>query len=179
MTRSDLSSRRSFLRAGAVLSAPLVVPVAALAGDRGAARVAQLEDERAIRDLHQAWMRGVNAGGMDGKATTLLTAGVCSTGDNLCSIGAQRAAPPDAITFDPDGMTATGRFHCAIDIETPLAQNCTLAQMAHLQGNGFVRRTATDVLYVDYIKTGKVWSVARVKFAVAGEFRHEAPPVRT
>jgi hypothetical protein len=172
MTRNALSNRRFFLKAGALFSAPLaVVSMAALAGDRTKVRLAQLEDERALRDLHQTWMRSVNAGATGRNCVPFLAARVQSSEDNVRSVRTDLAAAPGEITFGSDGKTAAGCFHCEVEIETPLAKTCTLGQMAHLQGNGFVRRTETGVLNIDYVKTSEVWSILRVRFAAA-DLRH-------
>ncbi|HEY0281092.1 MAG TPA: hypothetical protein VGC27_00515 [Rhizomicrobium sp.] len=165
MSRNDISTRRTFLKAGAVLSAPLAAaPVAAFAGD-SEARLARLEDENAIRVLHQTWLRSINAGTAGKERVPPLLAGVQAAGDKVRSIAANHAAPPDVIMLAADGRNATGRFHCTIGLERPIAQDCTLAQMAHLQGGGFVRRTESRVLIVDYVKAGGAWSIARVESA--------------
>ena len=36
-------------------------------------------------------------------------------------------------------------------VETAIAQDCTLGQMAHAQGSGFVRRTERRVLNIEYV----------------------------
>ncbi len=62
MTTDTVSTRRSFLKGGAVAAAPLAVAAggAAMAEDGRKARLARLEDEAAIRELHQAWLRRIN-----------------------------------------------------------------------------------------------------------------------
>lgn len=162
MTKDQVSTRRNFLKVGAILSAPLAaLPVAALASDGSTVRLARLEDERAIRDLHQTWLRSVNARTASNKGLALGGAAE----DNVHSIGARLEGPPDEIKIGADGKGATGCFHCAVELETPIAKNCTLAQMAHQQGGGFVRRTESRVLIVDYAKADGAWSIARVKLA--------------
>lgn len=152
MTESP--TRRSFLKVGAVLAAPLAP---ALAGDGAKERLAQFEDERALRDLHQTWLRSVNAGQAGEKELASLHD---AAGEKVRSIVAQPAGPPDDIKID--GNSATGRFHCMIELERPITKNCTLAQMAHLQGDGFVRRTESRVLTVDYAKADGIWSIAKL-----------------
>jgi hypothetical protein len=82
------------------------------------------------------------------------------------SIAADHAGQPDAIKVAADGKSAAGRFPCAVEIETPIAQDCTLARMAHAQGGGFVRRTERRVLKVEYVKAGGAWAIAKVEFAL-------------
>lgn len=162
------STRRLFLKRGALLAAPLaaVVPAAVMADDGLKARLARLENEAAIRELHQTWLRVVNAG--EGDAATPVFAdaqdGVAS--DQIVrTIAADHTGEPDAIEIAAEGNRAAGRFQCAVEIENAIAQDCTLAQMAHAQGGGFVRRTERRVLKVEYTKVGGAWAIAKVELA--------------
>ncbi len=166
MTKNDMSSRRYFLKAGAMLAAPLAaMSGAALASDGSKARLAQLEDERALRDLHQTWMRNANAETMLRRGLPRLNPDAVAVGDKIRSIMANQVGPTDEIEIAAGGKRATGRFHCAVELETPIAPTCTLARMAHLQGGGFVRRTEARVLTIDYVKADGVWSIVLAKLA--------------
>jgi hypothetical protein len=164
MTRDTDSTRRSFLKGGALLAAPLAVAVpAALVADDGLrARLARLEDEAAIRELHQSWLRRVNVGAGAGARAD---AAVAPPDQAVRSIAADHAGEPDAIDLAADGKSAIGRFQCAVEIENAIAQDCTLARMAHAQGGGFVRRTERRVLKVEYVKADGAWAIAKVDFA--------------
>jgi hypothetical protein len=81
------------------------------------------------------------------------------------SIAADHAGEPDAIDLAADGKSAIGRFQCAVEIENAIAQDCTLARMAHAQGGGFVRRTERRTLKVEYVKADGAWAIAKVDFA--------------
>lgn len=167
MAGNNMSTRRNFLKVGALLSAPLAAaPAAAFANDELKARVARLEDEAAIRELHQTWLRRLNAGSASDAALAITDAGGAGA-DQICSIGAHHAGPLDEIKIGPDGKSATGRFHCMVELETALARDCTFAQMAHLQGGGFVRRTEKRVLDARYVKSADGWSVVSVELAKA------------
>ena len=167
MNQDTTSTRRSFLKRGAVLAVPLAaaVPAAVMADDGLKARLARLEDEAAIRELHQDWLRRINTGASD--ATTPLVADPegAALDQAVRSIAADHAAQPDAIEVAADGQSAAGRFPCAVEIETTIAQDCTLAQMARLQGGGFARRTERRVLNVEYVKAYGAWSIAKAEFA--------------
>ncbi len=173
MTKNIDSTRRSFLKGSALLAAPLAaaVPAAVLADDRLKARLARLEDEAAIRELHQTWLRRINTRADDGTgaadAATQLFANPerGAFDETVRSIAADHAGPPDAIEVGADGKSAVGRFHCNVDFETAFAQDCTLAQMAHAQGGGFVHRTERRVLTVDYVKASGAWAIKKVEFA--------------
>jgi hypothetical protein len=169
MSSKNDSTRRSFLKGGALLAVPLAaaVPAAVMADDGLQARLAKLEDEAAIRKLHQSWLQRVNTGA-DAVAPLFPESDVAASGSavrGIAPIAPGHAAQPDAIELAPGARRATARFHCDVEIETPIAQDCTLAQMAHAQGNGFVRRTERRVLKVEYAKTSGEWSVAKAELA--------------
>jgi hypothetical protein len=136
------SSRRAFLKVGAIAAAPLAAAAPAAFADPASfadptrARLQRLEDEAAIRDLHRGWL------GRNPKVTP--------------------SGEPDAITVAVDGRSATGRFACKVEIEAELPRDCTFAQMAHAQGNGAFRSTEHRVLTVSYVKAAAGWIIARV-----------------
>jgi len=152
MTKTNPSSRRAFLKTGALLAAPLAAaPAVALAADGTKARLQKLEDEAAIRDLHQNWLRKINAGERD-----------AALGESVRRIATDHVEP-DAIDLAADGKSATGRFHCAVDVEDALPTDTTIAQMAHAQGHGFISRTERRILKVDYAKTHGAWTIRKAE----------------
>ena len=167
MTKDASSTRRSFLKGGALLVAPLAavgVPAVVIADDELKARLARLENEGAVRELHQAWLRRVYTQTRD--TASLFTDPKAGPFDpSVRSIGADHAGRPDVIEVAADGKSATGRFYCVVKIENAIAQDCTLARMAHAQGGGFVRRTEHRVLNAEYVKTSGGWAIAKVEFA--------------
>ena len=138
--RDKASTRRSLLKGGALLAAPLatVAGTAAMAADRQATRLAQLEDQTAIRELHQSWL--------------------------AAQTPPVQLAGPEAVEIAADGRSAAGRYPCTVEIQTLLPQDCTLAQMAHVQGGGVIRRAESRVLEVEYIKAKTAWAIAKVEF---------------
>jgi hypothetical protein len=147
------ASRRSFLKGGAVAAAPLALAAAssAVAADAQKARLARLEDEAAIRELHQAWLRKVNAEG-HGEVRRLRP---------------DPEAAADVVEVSADGLSARGRFHLAAEIEALLPKDCTLAQMAHAQGEGIVRRSEPRLVRADYAKAQGAWAIAKIEVAKA------------
>ena len=162
MTTERASTRRSFVKGGALLAAPLAAaaPALAMAAD---GRKARLEDEAAIRDLHQALLRRVNTG----EDAAELFADPRSAGFDQAvrSVAADHMGAPDAIELAADGLSAAGRFHCVVETEADLGEDCTLAQMAHAQGGGFIRQTERRLLKADYVKTAGGWAIAKVELA--------------
>jgi hypothetical protein len=169
MTAKKTSSRRNFLKKGALLAVPLAAaaPAAVLADDDLKSRLAKLENESAIRDLHQTWLRRINTGAADGARALFADSKSAAFDPTVRRIAADHEAEPDAIEVDPGGKSATGRFHCSVEIETPIAQDCTLAQMAHAQGTDSIRWTERRVLNVEYVKSSGAWTIARAEFASA------------
>jgi hypothetical protein len=169
MSKDMNSTRRSFLKSGALLAVPLAAAApAAVLGDEGLkARLARLEDEAAIRKLHRSWLRRVNAGAGDAARPLLADPQGTAFGQAVRRIAADHSGEPDTIEVSPDGKSAAGQFPCTVEIETTIPQDCTLARMAHAQGGGFVRRTERRVLKIEYAKARDGWTIAKVEFALA------------
>ena len=158
------STRRTFLKGSAILAAPLVmtVPAAAIAADDRAARLQQLEDEAAIRALHQDWLRRVNGRDAD-MAGLFANAGAARCLDGaVCGIANAPDARDDRIEIAADGKRATGRFLCLVETESHIAPDSTLAQMALAQGGGVIREQATRLVSADYVKAGDRWAIAGI-----------------
>lgn len=154
MTKDKTSTRRSFLRGGTLLAAPIAaasVSALALADDELKTHVKRLEDEAQIRELHQSWLRRVNAGERDARLE-----------EAVRRITPDHAGAPDRIELGADGRSAVGYFDCAVEMEIPLATECTLERMAHAQGHGTIRRTERRVLRGEYTNIGGTWKLASV-----------------
>jgi hypothetical protein len=169
VTKDANSTRRSFLKGGALLAAPLAaaVPAAILADDGTKARLAKLENEAAIRELHQGWVRGISTGARDEAAALFSDPKRAAFDPTVRSIAPDHAGEPDAIEVAADGRRAAGRFHCAVETETAIAPDSTLAQMAHAQGGGYIRRWERRVLRVEYVKSASAWAISKAELAPA------------
>jgi hypothetical protein len=167
MRTNTASTRRSFLKRGALLVAPLAaaaVPAAVIADNPLKARVARLENEAAIRKLHQRWLRGIHAGADDARLPRCKSEEGPDFQHQVRRIAADHAGQPDVVELAADGKSAIGRFPCVVEIETAISQDCTLSQMAHAQGGGFLRRTEHRVLNVEYVKHSGSWAIAKSEF---------------
>ena len=158
MTRNTTSTRRAFLKGGALFAAPLAVTsaTAVLADGTSRERIRRLEDEAAIRTLHHSWLRTLNGGGRESRLDA-----------SVRRITSDPAAPPDRIDLAADHRSAVGYFNCAVEFATPLANDSTLAQMAHAQGHGVMRRTERRLLTIDYAKAPGGWRIAQVTLTTA------------
>jgi hypothetical protein len=159
MRTSTTSTRRTFLKGGALLVAPIgTVAVSAAVMTDGTLhdRIAHLEDEAAIRTLHDSWLRQVNAGERGARLDAAVR-----------RITADHAGAADRIELAADHRSAVGYFDHAVEFETPLPKDSTLAQMAHAQGHGVMRRTERRLLTIDYAKAHGSWRIAQVTFTTA------------
>lgn len=103
MKENANSTRRSFLKSGLVLAAPLaaVGPPRVVADDGLKAHLARLEDEAAIGKLHQSWLRQINSGSSDALASMFTAAHGFAFGHAVRNIAADHAGEPDAIAVEP------------------------------------------------------------------------------
>ena len=163
MSVASTSSRRAFLKGGAIAAAPLAIaiPAAALAGEDHKARAQQLQDQAEIAALHQAWLRKL-ATGADASAL-FADARAARLDPSVQEVSADHAGEADRIEVSADGLRASGRFAVGVVLQTELPKTTTLTQMAHLQGGGMVRHAERRTLHASYVKRDGVWAIARIK----------------
>jgi hypothetical protein len=126
------------------------------------ARLARLQDETAIRDLHQTWLRRVNTGAQV-EAASLCVDPRGGLHQAVSRVSADHAAAPDQISLAADGRSASGRYSCLVETETPRPAECTLAQMAHAQGEGMIRSAERRVLPARYVKAERGWVIETLR----------------
>ena len=145
--RMSATDRRSFLKTGAIAAATLaaLAPAVALADDGSKAKLARLEDERAIEGLHRAILREPSA-----------------LGDQVHAV---RQEHEIAIEFAADGRTATSRCPCCVERDTDFAGETTVERMARFQGHGSHRRSEDRVVVGHYVRTNAGWSLERIALA--------------
>jgi hypothetical protein len=164
------SARRGFLwKASAALAAPLAVGAASAsahaAGERDAsqARLAQLEDVNAIRELTRRYVRHVNAGARVDAAALFVEPARADT-RFAQTLAADPLGGEDAIEIAAGGTAATARLHCVAETETPIEPVTPLVAMARAQGGGLVRRSDRGVLEGAYVKRDGSWKIQRLAF---------------
>ena len=165
MTDETIATRRSFLKGGAVAAVPIAATGAAalIAEQDHQARLARLEAEAAIRDLHQAWLRHVNTGA-HAQAAALFADPRAGLHEALSGVVADHAGAPDATKLAADGLSASGVYTCVVETEVERPRDCTLNQMAHAQGEGMIRSAQRQLLKARYVKTGQGWAIETHRF---------------
>ena len=158
------TDRRSFLKAGAIVAAPLAAaaPVVALADDGSRARLARLEDERAIGALQRKFLRHLNGAADCGKF--IASSDAVNLGQGLRAI-AEDAGHEAELALADDGLSATARCHCRVEWEIEFTGDSTLERMARFQGQGSHRHAEERVLATDYVKGKDGWRIASARFA--------------
>jgi hypothetical protein len=158
------TNRRDFLKTGALVAAPLAVaaPAAVLADDGSRARLARLEDERAIGELHREFLRQVNGTGECG--AFVARADAVRLEDGLRSI-ADDPADDGTLELAANGLSASSRRPITVELDTMFTGHSTLEQMARFQGHGSHRRTEQRVMATDYVNGSDGWRIARLTLA--------------
>jgi hypothetical protein len=162
--------RRRFIRtAGVALSAPLAAAAVAQAapvteGDGLRARLARLEDLDALRALTRAWLRHLRDGDVEAAAALFTDPAAGTVGGLTGRSRIERTSDDDALVVAGDGRSATARIACTVATESPLEADCTLVEMAQLQGGGVVRRVETGALEAEYVRRPDGWRIARVVY---------------
>lgn len=153
-TARNTTDRRSFLKTGAIAAAPLaiaVAPAAALADDGSKAKLARLEDEKAIAALHR-------------EAVSKINRGESKLADGLAGL-ADDPAHELQITFADDGRRATCRRACKASFRTEFTGTSTIEQMHRLQGQGLHQHEESRVLVAEYVKDKDNWAVESLRLA--------------
>jgi hypothetical protein len=147
------TDRRSFLKTGAIVAAPLamVAPATVLADDGSKARLARLEDEKALAALHREVVGQVNRG------EQRLTEGLTALADD--------PAHELQIAFADDGRRATCRRVCTASFRTEFTGHSTIEQMHRLQGQGLHRHEEARVLVAEYRKSKDGWAIEKLRLA--------------
>jgi hypothetical protein len=164
MSETLSTDRRSFLKTGALAAAPLaaVAPVAAFAGDDSRAKLARLEDERAIEALQRKFLRHVNGSG--DCSGFVASPDAVELGEGLRSI-AEDLGHEATLELADDGMTARARCACRVERETAFSGDSTLEQMARFEGLGSHRFEERATLATEFVKGKDGWTIARATLA--------------
>ena len=161
------TNRRSFLKTGALVAAPaaaVLIPAAALADDGARAKLAQLEDERAIEDLHRAFLRRFNGSPDADCGTFLARADAIRLDRNVCAIQ-DDPIRDSTVEIAQDGTTASLTRTCRVEIERQFEGSSTLERMARFQGHGQHRHSEIRTLVSAYAKSNNGWVITSLHLA--------------
>jgi hypothetical protein len=172
MIRQTTPRRRFIRTAGVALSAPLAAAAVAQAapvagGDGLRARLARLEDLDAIRALTRAWRRHLEADDLEAAAALFADPSRGAVEGIARDARIERASDENGVVVSEDGRSASATVSCTMAIETPLEADCTLVEMAQLQGGGVARRVEAGVLDAEYVRRPEGWRIGRAVYRAA------------
>jgi hypothetical protein len=158
------TDRRSFLKTGSLVAAPLAMaaPAAALAADDSRAKLARLEDERAVETLQRKFLRYLNGGEDCGEY--IASSDTVELGEGLRSI-AEDLGHESELALADDGLTATARCACRVGREIAFTGDTTIERMARFEGVGSHRHEERAVLAMEFAKDQDGWRIARARLA--------------
>lgn len=150
MTMSQSATdRRSFLKSGALVAAPVAIVAAPAAALAGHGRHARLEDERDIGALHRDLIRQVNRG------ERKLAKGLSALADD--------PAHELEIAFAGDARRATCRRACIAGFRTEFTGHSTIEQMHRLQGQGMHEHAESRELVTEYVRGKDGWAIESLR----------------
>ncbi len=166
MSNTSHTSRRSFLKSGALVAVPAAavgIPVAALAEDGSKAALARLQDERAIETLNRDFLRSFNKGGARSTARLFADGRAPAFAEGVSKLSLDLAEEPKSFAIAEGGATATARYDCTVEIALELEGQETLVQMARMQGNAADVRSSQKTLSAHYARHGDGWRIAKLE----------------
>jgi len=134
--------------------------VAALADDGSRARLARLEDERAIEALQRKFLRHVTGTGDCGEF--IAASDAVDLGEGLQAISEDMRHELE-LTLADDGRTASARCACRVEREAEFTGDSTVEQMARFQGQGSHRHAELRTLATEFVKDKDGWKIARAR----------------
>lgn len=168
MTGKSMTSRRSFLKSGAVVAAPVaIIATPALAAgmeeDALRSRLARMEDSRAIETLNRRFVHHFNAADRRGLAGLFADGRAPELGQGIAGLVVEEGAQAPEILLTADGNRASATYACRAEVEQALEGSDTLMQMARLQGNSAHRMHQPGQLKADYVRRPEGWVIERIQ----------------
>lgn len=159
-----MTTRRDALKLGALAAAPVaaLTPAAVLAGDNSAARLARLEDERAIEGVIKGFIRRFNGSGECGEFVA--SAAAIRIEAQVCAIREDTSREPQ-LTHADDGSNAQRQSRVDVDLLTDFDGDSTMEKMARFQGQSSASARASRRLQADLEKTTDGWTIAHLTLA--------------
>ena len=151
-------------------------------------RIDQMENSNAIRDLNNSYISSISQG-MYEEAVNMFTddaevvfnSGIYSGKDTGIhrlhfkffgnSHSGMAVTPPAGITQSQETVnvgagnrTAVAEFPYIIQAGIPMKVDCSLVEMARLQGEGIMKWWESGTCKASYIKTDKTWKIRRLEY---------------
>lgn len=161
------TDRRTFMKRGAVIAAPIAaigIPAAALADDGSRAQLARFEDERAIETLRRSVVRRLGGGNADSLGAFAAHMEGPRLGGTLRAVVEDTDHEPE-LELAADGLTATTRSRCRVELEAEFTGDSTVERMTRFQGHGSHAFEEHRVLATEYRKAADGWRIASVRLA--------------
>ncbi len=165
MDKLSATDRRSFLKSGALIAAPVAavgVPAAAFADDGNRAKLARLEDERSLEALHRKFLRHLNGAADCGEF--IASSDAVDVGEGLRTISEDMTHEAELVLTE-DGLTASARCRCRVEREIEFTGDTTLERMARFQGQGSHRHAEQRMLATEFVKDKEGWRIASARLA--------------
>lgn len=168
MNAKSMTSRRSFLKSGAVAAAPVaIIATPALAAGMGddtlRSRLARMEDSQAIEVLNRKFVHYFNAADRRELASLFADGHAPELGKNITRLIVEEGTDAPEIELAADGNRASATYACRAEVEHTLEGSDTLIQMARLQGNSAHRTRESAELTADYIRRPDGWAIERIR----------------
>jgi hypothetical protein len=198
------TGRRSFLwKAGTAMAAAAAAVVPGMAkssagknteAERLAHQLGMLEDEKAIRTLHQTYEALLDSGNYEevaglfqDDAAVVFNGGVFRGNNGVArlyrdhfsaGLSGKKLGPapgieaaPETVTVAEDRKSAKAQFPYSIQVGSPMRANSSLVQMARLQGEGIAKWCESGIYEISYSKCGKngSWKIARLEYRVSSK----------
>lgn len=162
------TSRRDFLKTGALVSAPLAMaaPAIALAADDSAARLALLQDERAIEGLMRSFLRRFN--GVDGAdcGSFVARADAIRIAPQVRAIVADDTADP-VLAITDDGAQARWQAAAKVDWVEEFGTGTTLEKMARFQGQTRAVTSSRRQIAAELARSANGWQITALTLTEA------------
>lgn len=168
MSQTPQTTRRSFLKFGALVAVPAVaigVPAAALAQDGSTAALARLQDERAIEALNRDFVRAFNRGGVQGTASLFAHRSTPAIPQGVSKLSLDLTDQPHSLTISKGGASAAARYDCTVELAEELEGQATIVQMARLQGNAASSQEVSKTLLAHYARNAEGWQITSIELA--------------
>jgi hypothetical protein len=143
-------TRRAFFLSGGAAALTTTAGAAAAVDNRSQQALLDAKEREAIREATAALFE-------DGALASVIQS-------------AYRLMPSqasDAVTLSEDRLHATAAFPVEVEVCTPLDDDCTVAQMARLQGNVAERHWERGRVEAKYVKAQGEWKIESLSYGAA------------